>query len=104
MRMMIAGMAGAGGLLAMGQLSGSTLDEMISQEMGFTEPMMKTAVQSANAALAAGPDTSFVILAVAAMPVAFHIVKAGLAMLQQEHDLSVAKRRKAAGLHVEKPE
>jgi hypothetical protein len=96
--MVFASMAGAGGLLAAAQLGTSNLDQMISEEMGTTESMMKTAVQSANAALGTGTDVSFTVLAVAAMPVVFHLAKAGMAMIMAEHELSVAKRRKAHGL------
>jgi hypothetical protein len=103
MKYMIASMAGAG-VLAGAQLSASSVDQMISEEMGMTEGMVKTAVQSANAALASGPDASWVILAVAAMPVVFHVAKSGLAMLQLEHELSIAKRRKAHGLDAPKAE
>lgn len=103
--MMFAGMAGAGSILAVSQLAGqSSLDALISEEMGTTEQMMQTAVKTANTALGTGTDVSFTVLAVAAMPVVFHLVKSGLAMLQQEHDLSVEKRRKAAGLRPEKVE
>jgi hypothetical protein len=90
-------MAGAS-VLAGAQLGASSIDQMISAEMGMTDGMVTTAVQSANAALASGPDASWVILAVAAMPVVFHIAKAVSAMAQSEHELSIARRRKAAGL------
>lgn len=104
MKAVIAGMVGASGILAFSQLGGANLDQMIHEEMGMTEPMTKAAVQAASGALGQGADVSFTVLAVAAMPVVFHVVKAGLAMLQQEHDLSVARRRKAVGLHPEPPE
>lgn len=94
---MIGSMAGAG-ILAGAQLGASSIDQMIGQEMGMSGDMVQTAVQSANAALGAGPDASWVILAVAAMPVVFHLSKAATAMLQAEHEYSIAKRRKAAGL------
>jgi hypothetical protein len=97
MKYVVGSMVGAG-VLAGAQLGASSLDQMIGQEMGMSADMVQTAVQSANAALGAGPDASWVILAVAAMPVVFHLSKAGMAMVQAEHEYSIAKRRKAAGL------
>lgn len=96
--MMIAGMAGASGLLVAAQLGAANVDQMISDEMGLTEPMLKTAANAANAALGTGGDVSLTVLAVAAMPVVYHTVKSALAMVKDEHELSVAKRRRAAGL------
>lgn len=96
--MVAAGMAGAGGILAFSQLSGSSLDELIGEEMGLSQPMLDTAAKVANNALGAGGDVSFTVLAVAAMPVVFHVVKSGLSMLKEEHELSIAKRRQRAGL------
>jgi hypothetical protein len=98
MKLVVAGMAGAGGLLMASQLGTSTIDQMIGQEMGMTESMMQTAVKTANTALGTGTDVSFTVLAVAAMPIVFKLVQSGLAMAQQEHELSIAKRKKAAGL------
>ena len=95
---MVASMVGAGGILTASQLSTSNLDAMITEEMGLTDPMLKTAANAANAALGTGAAVSFTGLAVAAMPVVFHLAKAAAAMLQQEHDLSIARRRKNAGL------
>jgi hypothetical protein len=104
MKMMIASMLGAGGLLTASQLSTSNIDAMITEEMGLTDPMLKTAANAANAALGVGGDVSFTVLAVAAMPIVFHLAKAGASMLQQEHDLSIARRRKKAGLDRGHPE
>jgi hypothetical protein len=95
---MIAGMVGAGGLLVAGQLGATNVDQLINDEMGLSDPLLKTAAAAANTALGTGGDVSFTVLAVAAMPVVFHMVKAGLAMVKDEHELSVEKRRKAAGL------
>jgi hypothetical protein len=97
MKYMVGSMVGAG-VLAGAQLGASSIDQMIGEEMGMSGDMVQTAVQSANAALGAGPDASWVILAVAAMPVVFHLSKAATAMLQAEHEYSIAKRRKTAGL------
>lgn len=102
--MMIAGVAGAGGLLIASQLGTSTIDQMIGQEMGMTESMMQTAVKTANTALGTGADVSFTVLAVAAMPIVFKVVQVASAMLQQEHELSIAKRKKAAGVEGVKSE
>lgn len=96
--MVLASMAGASGLLVASQLGATNLDAMITEEMGLTDPMLKTAAAAANTALGTGADVSFTVLAVAAMPVVFHLAKAAAAMFQQEHELSIAKRRKAAGL------
>jgi len=104
MRAMIAGMAGASGILLMGQLGAGGIDQMINEEMGMTESMLQTAVKTANGALGTGTDVSFTVLAVAAMPVVFHLVKSGLSMVKQEHDLSIERRRKAGGLQPEKVE
>lgn len=98
MKFMVAGMAGAGSILAFTQLGGATLDQMIHEEMGATESMMKTAVQTANNALGTGTDVSFTVLAVAAMPIVFKVVQGAIAMLQEEHALSIARRKKAAGV------
>lgn len=100
--MMAASMVGAGGILAISQLSSSGIDQLISEEMGLSQPMLDTAAKAANSALGTGGDVSFTVLAVAAMPVVFHIVKSGLAMLKEEHELSIAKRKKAIGLSPDK--
>lgn len=97
--MMIASFGGAGALLAASQLGSSgDFGAMVQDEMGLTEGMLKSAVKTADAALGQGTDVSFTVLAVAAMPVLFHVVKSGLAMMKDEHELSIAKRRKAAGI------
>lgn len=90
-------MVGAG-VIAGAQLAPANIDQLVQEEMGLSGDMVRTAVQSANAALGAGPDASWVILAVAAMPVIFHLSKAGMSMIQAEHEYSIAKRRKKAGL------
>lgn len=96
--MVLASMAGATGLLVAAQVAPSGIDQMITEEMGLTDPMLKTAANAANVALGTGGDVSFTVLAVAAMPVVFHLAKSAAAMLQQEHELSIARRRKQAGL------
>lgn len=100
--MVIASMAGAGGLLVASQLGATNLDAMITEEMGLTDPMLKTAAAAANTALGTGGDVSFTVLAVAAMPVVFHLAKSAAAMMKDEHELSIAKRKKALGLTPEK--
>lgn len=96
--MVMASMAGASGLLVASQLGATNLDAMITEEMGLTDPMLKTAAAAANTALGTGGDVSFTVLAVAAMPVVFHVFKSLSAMAKDEHELSIAKRRKNAGL------
>jgi hypothetical protein len=96
--MVFAGMAGAGGLLVAGQLGAANVDQLINDEMGLSDPLLKTAAAAANTALGSGGDVSFTVLAVAAMPVVFHVFKSLSAMAKDEHELSIAKRKRALGL------
>jgi hypothetical protein len=106
MRMMIGYLAGAGGLLAINQFAqvspvqsvdaGSLIDQEL--QAAAVDPLVAEVGRMAQEQLASGVGSSTVVLVVAFVPIIFHLTKAGMAMLALEHELSVAKRRKLAGL------
>lgn len=109
MRMMIGYAAGAAGLAALpllGQMSAPDVGAMIDAEMAAptADPLIREAVQMTAGAVGTGANSAWVIITVAAMPVIFNVSKSLLAMLTEEHALSVAKRRKGAGLDPIAPE
>lgn len=91
---------GAGALALMGQLGQPDAGALIDQEMAAVnaDPLVNSVVQIANDQLASGASPPTVIALVAAMPVIYLVSKSVLAMVDREHELSVSKRRRAAGL------
>lgn len=100
MKMVLGFMGAAVGLGVFGQMSGGDAARMIDEELGrvATDPLIRTAAEQANVALGSGLASPFVIVTVAAMPVILHVAKALSAMADREHELSVQKRKKAAGV------